>query len=146
VASSLYSYVVGCDLCTGGIDDSGYHIEAVGVLEEQKQFAEADETLAESFSNIFDNDYWCTLAARKQGQNCLHPEFATSDEQFRRHQTLHSTCVAVIRSGNERAVKDGEKFVADQAECVDQLWDLNMLADVWLVWGFQVNFMYDTVV
>ena len=41
-----------------------------------------------------------------RGQNCLQPEFAKSDEHFRRRdQTLHSACVAVIRSGNERAVK-----------------------------------------
>jgi hypothetical protein len=44
-------------LCTGaGIDDSG-HVEAVGALGEQKQFAEAvavaeaDEMSAESFLN-----------------------------------------------------------------------------------------------
>ena len=27
----------------------------------------------------------------------------------------------------------------------DQNWDLSMLADIWLVWGFQINFMYDDV-
>jgi hypothetical protein len=43
-----------------------------------------------------------------QGQNCLQPEFAKSDEQFRRDQTLHSL-VHVLN------VQDGEKFVADQA-------------------------------
>jgi hypothetical protein len=41
----------------------------VGVLEEeQKKFAEADETSVESFSNIFDKGHRCTLAARKQGR------------------------------------------------------------------------------
>jgi hypothetical protein len=29
--------------------------------------------------------------------------------------------------------------------CVDQIWDLNMLADVWLALGFQVNFIHDIV-
>jgi hypothetical protein len=69
------------------------------------------------------------------GQRCLQPAFAKSDEQFRRDEGLHSACVAVVRSGNERSVK----------QVVDQIWDLSMLDDVWFIWGFQVNFMYDTV-
>jgi hypothetical protein len=30
-------------------------------------------------------------------------------------------------------------------ERVDQIWDLSMLTDVWVMWEFQINFMYDTV-
>ena len=64
---------------------------------------------------------------------------------LRRDQTLHSACVAVIRSGNEHAVKMAKLSWLIKRGCVDQLWDLNMLADVWLAWGFQVNYMYDTI-
>jgi hypothetical protein len=66
-----------------------------------------------------------------RGQNCLQPEFAKSDEQFRRDQTLHSACVAVIRSGNERAVKMAKNSWLIKRGCVDQLWDLEMLAEAW---------------
>jgi hypothetical protein len=66
-----------------------------------------------------------------RGQNFLQPEFAKSDEQLRRDQTLHSACVAVIRSGNERAVKMAKNSWLIKRGCVDQLWDLDMLAEVW---------------
>jgi hypothetical protein len=79
VSVQLCGWIQNLELCAGGIDDSGY-IETVGVLEEQKQFADADETSAECFLNIFDKGCRCTLAARKQGQNCLHTKFAKSDE------------------------------------------------------------------
>jgi hypothetical protein len=75
------------------------------VPNEQKVFAEADETSEESFLNAFEEGHLRTLAARKQGQNSLQPEFAKSDEQFSRDQTLHSDCVVVIRSRKERAIK-----------------------------------------
>jgi hypothetical protein len=66
--------------------------------------------------NVFDKGYRCTLAVcMPGGQNCLQPEFAKSDEQSRRDQTLHSACVAVIRSGNERAVKMAKNSWLDQA-------------------------------
>jgi hypothetical protein len=75
-----------------------------GVLKEQKEFAEVDETSEESFLNTFDEGHRCTLAAPKQGQDSLQPVFAKSDEQFSRDQTLHSACVAAIRSRDEGAV------------------------------------------
>jgi hypothetical protein len=73
--------------------------------------------------------------------------FAKSNEQFRRDQTLHSACVAAIRSGNEHAVKMAKNSWLIKQGCIDQLWDLDMLADVWLLlWGFhQVNFLHCTV-
>jgi hypothetical protein len=144
VSVQLCGWIRNLELCTGGIDDSNY-IEAVGVLEEQDEFSKADMTSLLSFLNIFDKGYRCTLEAHRHGQTCLQPEFAKSDEQFRRNQTLHSACVAVIRSGNERAVKVVKNLWLIKGGCVDQLWEFNMLADAWLAWGFQVNFMYDTV-
>ena len=64
--------------------------------------ASVDET---GFINIFDKGYRVSLLAAKQGQTCLQPCFAKSDQQFKRDQLLHSACVAHVRSGNERAVK-----------------------------------------
>jgi hypothetical protein len=100
ISVQLCSWIQNLELCTGGIDDSGY-IEAVGVLEEQQEFSKADTTSLLSFLNIFDKGYRCTLEAHRHGQTSLQPKFAKSNKQFRRNQMLHSACVAVIHSGNE---------------------------------------------
>jgi hypothetical protein len=91
------------ELCAGDLDDYRYiTLRRSGCYKR----AEADGTSEESLPSIFSGRH-CTYssAARKQWQNCLQPEFANSDEHFRRHQTLHSVCVVEIRYVNERAIK-----------------------------------------
>ena len=132
------------ELCTGAIDDSNY-LEEAKVLKEQAVFAAEDTTSLLSFVNILDNDYRAVLEARIHGQKCLQPVFAESNRQFRRDETLHSASVAVVRSANERSVKRTKLSWLVKRGCIDQNWDLSMLADIWLVWGFQIIFMYDTV-
>ena len=73
--------------------------------QEFRIFQECDKTSEKGFVNILDKGYRITLSTNKEGQSCLQPIFAKSDEQFTRDQMLHSACVAVVRSGNERAVK-----------------------------------------
>jgi hypothetical protein len=69
----LCGWIQNLELCAGGIDDSRY-METAGVLNEQKWFAEVDETSEESFLNTVDEEaHRCILAARKQGQNSLQP-------------------------------------------------------------------------
>jgi hypothetical protein len=58
---------------------------------------------------------------------------------------LHSAEVAIIRSGNERAVKHFKHSWIIQRGIRHSNFDLAMLNDIWLAWGFQINFMYETV-
>jgi hypothetical protein len=117
----------------------------VKIFEEQEAFAAEDKLSSQTFVNVLDKGYRSVLDSLMSGQKCLQPVFAQSDEQFRRDETLHSGCVAVVRSGNERSVKRVKMSWLVKRGCVDQIWNLSLLADVWLVWGFQINFMYDTV-
>jgi hypothetical protein len=144
IALQLCGWNRSLELCTGAIDDSNY-LRMVKVFEGQENFAAEDKSSSQTFVNVLDKGYRSVLDSLMCGQRCLQPAFAKSDEQFRCDQTLHSGCVAVVRSGNERSVKRSKISWLVKRGCVDQMWDLSMLADVWLVWGFQVNFMYDTV-
>jgi hypothetical protein len=143
-ALQLCGWIRALELCTGSIPDTSY-IDLVKVLKEQKEFAESDVSTENGFLNIFDKGYRCTLAALKEGQKCWQPDFAQSDKQFSRDSTLHSAGVAVVRSGNERAVKTMKLSWQIRNGVVSPNQDLRIVADHWLAWGFQVNFMYSTV-
>ena len=58
---------------------------------------------------------------------------------------MHSVAIAVLRSGNERAVKRVKNSWIIQKSIRSARYDLSTLDDIWLAWGFQVNFMYNTV-
>ena len=94
---------------------------------------------------MFDKGYRSVLDARAFGQRCLQPDFAQSDSKFSGKETLHSACIAVIRSGNERAVKMAKMSWFLKRGGMVQGWPLDLLDDMWLAWGFQVNFMYNSV-
>jgi hypothetical protein len=134
------------ELCTGAIDDSAY-IDKVQILRLQEEFAKNDPTSERPFINIFDNGYRCILAALEQGlQLCLQASFAQSDRKFSTNNVVHSAGVAAIRSGNERAVRQSKLSWMVKRGCTyHQAWDLDMQCDIWLAWGFQINFMYDAV-
>ena len=58
---------------------------------------------------MLDKGYWCTEDAFCEGeQMTVQPDFAKSDSQFKRMQTLRSACVATTRSGNERGVRNSK--------------------------------------
>jgi len=103
------------------------------------------KTSAKGFVNILDKGYRITLAAINEGQTCLQPIFAKSDEQFTRNEMLHSACVAVLRSGNERGVKYMKTSWIIKRGIPNGNFSLVLLDDIWMAWGFQVNFMYDPV-
>ena len=113
------------------------------MLEEQKQFAD-ERTSAESFLNILTRDTGALWrhASEARAELSAAPEFAKSDEQFRRD--FQSARVTVIRSGHERAANLVTNTWLIKRGCADQLWDVNMLAIVLLAWGLQVNYMYST--
>ena len=63
-------------------------------------------------------------------QFCLQPIFAQSDKQFSRNNVLHSASVAVIRSGNERAVKNAKHCWIIKRGVRHPNFDLDMLDDI----------------
>ena len=86
------------------------------------------------------------MAAQLCGQQCFQPDFAQSDKKFKGDRTLHSAAVAVVRSGNERAVKIVKNsWVLKRGASFAPSMDLAMLDNIWLGFGFRVNFMYSPV-
>lgn len=144
VAVQQCGWIRSFHLCTGGIDDSHY-LEVTKILERQKQFFDSDTSSAEAGTNVFDKGYRLLLAALQAGQKCLQPNFAQSDRKFTALETLNSACVAVIRSGNERAVERMKNSWFIKRGTTLAIWDLDLLDDIWLAWSFKVNFMYEPV-
>lgn len=103
VAVQLRGHIYGLPLNTGHYDDTCF-IEDICILDKQRQFAENDTSSVKPFMNVFDKGYQCLLDALLHGQSCLQPAFAESEKQFKDNAVLHSGAVAVVRSGNERAV------------------------------------------
>ena len=69
-----------------------------------------------------------------------------SDERYGSYATLYTGAVAYVRSGNERSVKHVKlSWLIKRGAVGMPNMDLGMLSDLWLGWGFQVNFMYDPV-
>ena len=116
----------------------------------QQQFQEEDkdpdgEIIA--FINIFDKGYRVLLDCRKNGkQLCWQPAFARSDERYGSYSTLLTAAVAYTRSGNERSVKHLKHSwqIAFGFKGMPTV-DLDVISDLWLAWGFQMNFMYEPV-
>lgn len=92
----------------GNIDDGNYTKESL-ILDQQKSFQEHDKKPDEPvnpFVIVLDKGYRITMLANKFGQSCVQPIFARSDTQLKNNNDmLQSASVAVIRSGNERAIK-----------------------------------------
>ena len=129
-------------LCTGGIGDQDY-LSKTKIFEKQKQFADKDVSYPEPGLNVLDKDYVSTLAAQLCGQQCFQPDFAQSDKKFSGERTLHSAAVAVVRSGNERAVKIVKhSWVLKRGASFAPSMDLSTLDNIWFGWGFRVNSMY----
>jgi hypothetical protein len=78
------------------------------------------------------------------GKMVVQPNFPRSDEQFSSYQTIRSASVAKIRAGNERAARTVKncKFISNGLKASE---NIKRLCDVWLCWGWQVNFMFRPV-
>jgi hypothetical protein len=75
----------------------------------------------------------------------LQPVFAKSDRKFNSREVLISGAVASHQSGNERAV---ERMKESNFVCRgihNSRVNLDTVADVWLAWGFQCNFMFEPI-
>jgi hypothetical protein len=135
------------ELYTGHIEDSAY-VEKAKIFEDQQEFAARDlvNGVLVPFINIFDKGYRLILQAAKAGnQKCLQPYFAESDKRYGSHEVIFSASVAATRSGNERSVRHMKHSWLIKRGASFQPFDFDLLADLWLAWGFQVNFMYDSV-
>lgn len=136
------------ELFAGAISDTDYQKES-RVFEATQQFANRDRKdtseIVLPFTNIVDKGYRCGIAAWRTGnQLLLQPVFAKSDVKFNSLQVHHSADVAANRSGNERAVKMA-KHSALIKRGLERHQDPTLIADAWLVWGFQTNFMFKSV-
>jgi hypothetical protein len=129
---------------TSAMSDTDY-FERAGILDEQQHFQNKDTSSSLPFIKTLDKGYRSDLAAwRKGGQLLLQPFFARSDRKFTSREVLVSGAVASHRSANERAVQRMEesKFVS---RGIHERANLETVADVWLAWGFQCNFMFEPV-
>jgi len=123
--------------------------ELTKILEIQQKFQEhdrkADDEKIKSFVIVLDKGYRITLDAKDCLQLVLQPVFASSDQQFTSNNLLLSAGVAVIRSGNERGVRYMKHSWIVSRGIKHGNFDLAVVDDLWMAWGFQVNFMYETL-
>ena len=87
------------------------------------------------------------LKCHKEGEQlCWQPVFRKSDERYGSYSTLLTTIVAYTRSENERSVKHVKhSWLLARGTIGQPQFSVDLLADIWLAWGFQINFMYDSV-
>jgi len=144
----LCGWTVTFDLCTGGMDDTSY-VKAIRIFESQEVFAKHDITLQHAFVNIFDHGYCLILDALAcGGQLCVQPLYSRRrDGKFTTSHVLYLAEVAwIVCSGNEWSVRQvKQSWLIKRGLTYQPNWDLCILADMWLAWGFQVNFMYESV-
>jgi len=132
------------ELWTGHVSDTEY-FENSGILERQSKFVDESDEPDIKVTNVLDKGYRSILAAWRTGrQLLLQPAFKRSDRKFTSREVLTSAAVASDRAGNERAVNVCKRsgMLQRGPESAELL---STVADVWLAWGFQANFMYAPV-
>jgi hypothetical protein len=83
--------------------------------------------------------------ARSHGkQLVVQPTFSKNEERFRAYDTLRSAAIAAVRAGNEWSVRYAKqsKLIKNGLKPND---NCTRLCDIWICWGFQVNFMFRPV-
>ncbi len=134
------------ELCTGAINNTAY-VNETRIFETQQSLALHDVTSSNTFINFFDHGYHVLLDAQQHGgQLCVRPVFSRHNRKFNTMKVLYLAAVATVRSGNERAVKQVKISWLIKRGCTFQnSCSFDMLADIWICWGFQVNFLYNAV-
>ena len=147
IGLQLGGWICTHDLWTGCVSDTAYQGDS-GIFEKQKEFCEMDRVHGEvvPFTNVFDKGYQNRLQAWQAGkQLTLQPVFAKSDAKFRRKDTLSSAVIAADRSGNERAVWLS-KMATYISKGLENHQSMERMHYAWICWGFQTNFMFESVV
>ena len=138
---------MGChELWQGAVSDSEYMQRGQVFHTLNKYLATCDvDTQDKKFTIVLDKGYRTVSDAWQNGNHfTLQPTFASSDTRFTTSQTLLTSTVAADRAGNERAVRYAKtseyikRGLLNNESC-------KRMSDVWLAWGFQVNFMYRPV-
>ena len=121
--------------------------ELTKALPQQQQFQEHDKVnnAVLPFLLILDKGYRITMLAKQYNQSCWQPIFAKSNEQIQQNDLLLSVPLAVNRSNNERGVRYMKHSDLISNRIKRGNFDVQNIGDIWLAWGFQVNFMYRTV-
>ena len=134
---------MGLHLCTRNTPDI-LCVKLVKVLEQQNSFQDycLNAGLIRKVINIFDKGYRLSLEAAKLDQICLQPYFAKSYTQFSRHELLSSGAVSCSRPVNKRNIKVMKRSRIIQQVVPTADLDLKRLHNMWIAWGFQVNFMH----
>ena len=122
-------------------------MELTKILPQQQQFQEHDNqnNAVLLFLLVLEKSYCFTMLARQYNQSFWKPIFAKLDKKFKQDDLLFSAGVAVNRSGNERVVKYMKHSWIVWRGIKHGNFDLPTVDDIWLAWGFQVNFMYKIV-
>ena len=133
------------ELWGGNVSDSDYNRNA-GYLEEQAAFQQNDlcDGKLLRFTNVYDKGYRARAICWEHGQFTAQPIFGRSDERFTGRDTIYSASIASDRAGNERAVNVCKRSGVIQRGFKPGM-DAQMFQDVWITWGFQANFMFDSV-
>jgi hypothetical protein len=132
------------ELFAGAISDSDYQRKSK-VFEAQQAFANEDNSNI-PFTGMMDKGYRCSTAAWRAGRQVIRqPVFAKSDKKFNSRQVHQIADVATDRSGNERCVNIAKRFGIIKRG-MEKRQSTAVIADAWLVSGFQANFMFKKVV
>jgi hypothetical protein len=130
------------ELFVRAISDTDYFQKAK-ILETQQSYLTTHDNNNISWTIVCDQGFLITLAAfRCGGQIVIQPTFSRGySERFTDIETLFTGGVARDRSGNERAVRN-MKLSGYITDCLLPNESVDRMADVWLCWGFQTNFLY----
>merc|ERR1711935_1002502 len=107
-SNQLCGWIRGIPLFTGTVIDSQM-IKDSKILEQYKTCSEIDGSSKKPFANVFYKGFRNALDAAMEEQTCIEPRYSKGGGQFKREDTLHLACVAVIRSRNERVVQRQKK-------------------------------------
>jgi DDE superfamily endonuclease len=135
------------ELWVGAVSDTEYLLRS-GILQQQQNFLTSQENLENnnvSWTIILDRGYRVSMQAWRAGrQSVLQPAFARSDRRFNTVETLRSAAIATDRGGNERAVRISKlcDYIA-RGVLINE--SAKRVCDIWLLWSFQANFMFDPV-
>jgi DDE superfamily endonuclease len=131
------------EIWMGAVSDSDY-LTRSGILEMQNTYIETHdkETSSEPWYNILDRGFRVTTTVYKHGKgHVVQPSFCVADRRFVAHETIRGAKISSDRSGNERAVRV-IKYCSYIKDGLYQGESAIRLCDVYLVWGFQANFVY----
>ena len=146
VSYQLGGWITNENLWTGGVSDKRYNTDTK-ILEEQDEYSKKDlvEGKEIPFTNVLDKGYRILLAAWQAGkQLVLQPDYKKSDKKFSGKLVISSAIIAEDRSANERAVRLSKKCGYLNRGIHGKV-DMKRFDNCWLAWGFQVNFMYESV-